>query len=176
LELSRIKIFKKKNIGVFFGICRGHQLGAIADGHSLYQDLSADRVADTNHHVNLNGQNSTEHQTWHHIILNNSLLSRFLNQKLKLQVNGLHHQAVRVNPVADSIPIAFSDDEGIVEALQSKNKKSISVQFHPEFPEDISMNSSFSKNGFQIIKGILAYARMLRMQSKPLVGSCSELF
>jgi gamma-glutamyl-gamma-aminobutyrate hydrolase PuuD len=42
----------------------------------------------------------------------------------------------------------------IVEALQGKNNKSVSVQFHPEFPTEVSGNADSSlKNGFQIIQG-----------------------
>jgi putative glutamine amidotransferase len=173
-ELALVQAFKKIARGLFFGICRGHQMGAIADGHTLFQDLSKSNAGTTNYHINLDGKNSTEMQTWHGIDIQKSLLSRFLNDAKKLQVNSIHHQAVRINPEADSFSVASDDKDHIVEGLQSKNKKSLSVQFHPEFPEEISGNLDFSNNGFKIIKGIVNYARLIRQKNS--VRSCRHLF
>ncbi|MFZ3231868.1 MAG: gamma-glutamyl-gamma-aminobutyrate hydrolase family protein [Pseudobdellovibrio sp.] len=172
LELNRVKKFKAAGKGVFFGICRGHQLGAIADGHSLYQDLSQDGLANTSDHINLDGKNSTEMQTWHHIQIEDSLLKRFLG-KNSLVVNSIHHQAVRTNLNAESFPVAR--DGLVAEALQSKNRLSLSVQFHPEFSEKISNNAEFSEDGFKIIGGIVAYSRLIQGRIKKM-NSCQKLF
>ncbi len=173
-ELKLVQYFKKYARGIFFGICRGHQMGAIADGHTLHQDLSKTNAGTTNYHINLSGKNATEMQTWHGIDIEKSLLSRFLNESGQLQVNSIHHQAVRINPYAASLPIATDDKDQTVEALQAKNNKSLSVQFHPEFPPDVSGNIEFSKNGFKIIQGIVSYARFNRQQNT--VRSCMNLF
>lgn len=173
-ELKLVQFFKEKGRGLFFGICRGHQMGAVADGHKLHQDLSKNGAGDTDYHINLAGKNSSEMQTWHGIDIQKSLLSRFLKGANQLFVNSVHHQAVKLSPSANSSAVAYDDKNHIVEALQGKNNKSVSVQFHPEFPTEVSGNEQFSKNGFQIIKGIVSYARLLRQ--KNLVNHCGKLF
>jgi len=175
LELKRIRYFKDANRGVFFGICRGHQLGAVADGHQLYQDLTADNIGRTGDHVRIDGDNSTSKQMWHHITIQNSLLMRFLRGQTHMLVNSIHHQAVKLNQNGDSFPIAYDDTGLIVEALQSKNNKSISVQFHAEFPVEVSGQTEFSRQGHQIIKGIVSYARTLRLK-RYSAEVCKRLF
>ena len=155
LELDRVQIFKNLNRGLFFGICRGHQIGAVADGHTLYQDLSEDLVSDTNKHINISGETSTEQQTWHKIYVMNSLLYRFLQKESYLEVNSIHHQAVKINPQADSFVVARSEGDLLVEGLQAYNNKSLSIQFHAEFPNEVSQNKSFSDRGRMLIKGVL---------------------
>lgn len=174
-EFLLVQNFKILARGIFFGICRGHQMGAIADGHSLKQDLSATGAGTTDHHINLKGTNSTEMQTWHHIYFEDSLLARFLigqlksvnqeNATYKIQVNSVHHQVVDPKDSAASKVVAIDDKDATVEALQGRNRKSFSVQFHPEFPSEISGNQQFSYRGFQIIQGIVSYSRMNRMKA-----------
>jgi putative glutamine amidotransferase len=173
-ELKLVQSYKKYGRGVFFGICRGHQMGAIADGHKLYQDLTLTKSGTTNYHINLNGQTTTQKQTWHGIDIDKSLLSRFLGGANQLWVNSIHHQAVKINPHASSSRVAVDDKDQIVEALQSENNKSLSVQFHPEFPADTSGNSDFSDQGFKIIKGIINYARLQRQNHNQ--KQCLRLF
>lgn len=173
-ELKLVRYFKHTARGIFFGICRGHQMGAIADGHKMHQDLTKTGTGDTDYHINLNGKNSSEMQTWHGIDIQKSLLSRFLNGADQLFVNSVHHQAVKISPSANSEAVAYDDKNHIVEALQGKNNKSVSVQFHPEFPTEISGNAQFSENGFQIIKGIVSYARLYRQ--KNYFNQCRKLF
>ncbi len=173
-ELSLVQNFKKSDRGIFFGICRGHQMGAIADGHTLHQDLTKTKSGTTNYHINLSGQNSTDRQTWHGIDIEKSLLSRFLNEASQLQVNSIHHQAVNINPMADSYSVATDDKDQLVEALQTKNKKSLSVQFHPEFSTEVSGNLEFSNEGFKIIQGIVSYARLNRQRISG--NQCEKLF
>ncbi len=173
-ELKLVRYFKQTARGIFFGICRGYQMGAIADGHKMHQDLTKTGTGDTDYHINLNGKNSSEMQTWHGIDIQKSLLSRFLNGADQLFVNSVHHQAVKISPSANSEAVAYDDKNHIVEALQGKNNKSVSVQFHPEFPTEISGNAQFSENGFQIIKGIVSYARLYRQ--KNYFNQCRKLF
>jgi gamma-glutamyl-gamma-aminobutyrate hydrolase PuuD len=173
-EFLLVQSFKKYARGIFFGICRGHQMGAIADGHKLFQDLSKTGAGSTDYHINLAGKNSAEMQTWHGIDIEKSLLSRFLKNQSSIRTNSVHHQGVDVNPAADSYVIAVDDEGRLPEALQSKNNKSLSVQFHPEFPAEYSGDIRFSENGFQIIKGIVSYARLIRQ--KNFMNSCSRLF
>ena len=180
-EMALVKHYKQSARGVFFGICRGHQLGAVADGHKLVQDLSLTQTGSTDYHGNQNARHFTEAQTWHHILFEDSLLARFLIGKTKpdqritysVQVNSVHHQVVDPMDSAASKVVAIDDKDATVEALQGKNKKSFSVQFHPEFPEEISGNLEFSNRGFQILRGIVNYSRLVRMQNR--AKSCSSV-
>jgi putative glutamine amidotransferase len=174
-ELALVKTYKKLGKGIFFGICRGHQMGAVADGHKLYQDLSKTGVGNTENHVNENGTNLQEKQTWHHLFVQDSLLKRFLRGSDKILVNSLHHQAVHVQEKAESFAIAFDDKDNIVEALQSKNLKSLSVQFHPEFPSDVSGNVEFSNRGNDFFLGLVAYARMNRIKTNS-ISKCHKIY
>lgn len=178
-ELELIKVFKKFGQGLFFGICRGHQIGAIADGHTVIEDLSSSGVGNTHDHVNKMGGSTTEKQTWHHIYVENgSLLARLTGIKndqsgIVLKVNSIHHQAVSAHHHGHSHVVAQHETSG-VEALQMHNGRGISVQFHPEFPPEVSNNQEFSNLGFRLIKNIVAYARLIRsrIQSENQNLSC----
>lgn len=121
LEFKLIKTFKQQGRGMFVGICRGHQLGAVVDGHTLYQDLVQEKVVATDHHE----------ASRHPLLMGSELQSIVGIRRTSLTVNSIHHQAVKVNPEANSRPIGYSMD-GVVEALEMKNGKGISFQFHPE--------------------------------------------
>lgn len=178
-ELSLVRRFKAAAKGVFFGICRGHQMGAIADGHELHQDISLQPNGKTEEHVHAHGETLGEKQTWHHILIEKgSLLARFLRRYITderiVLVNSVHHQVVKITPTGRSHPTATHDTSG-VEALQADNGLSVSNQFHLEFPEEVSGNAEFSRMGLEFIRGIIGYARLNRMNSaKP--GMCSTLF
>lgn len=123
-ELELVKSFKVHGKGFFVGICRGHQLGAIADGHQLYQDLKKDGLVDHDSHK------YKDHMLeWDKKAIT---ILKLKSKHLKTAVNSFHHQAVLFSPTADSKPIAWSRD-GVIEALIQKNNAGISFQFHPEY-------------------------------------------
>lgn len=167
-EVELIKRFKAEEKGIFFGVCRGHQAGAIADGHRLFQDLSANGVGSSNEHVNEHGADSNARQRWHHVTVNDSLLFKFLKDSTPL-VNSIHHQSVNANPNGKSRPVAFH--EGVIEALEMKNGLGLSLQWHGEFPADVSGNESFSNQNFRVLRGMVALARKARMNSCPRLFS-----
>ncbi|MGE3756253.1 MAG: gamma-glutamyl-gamma-aminobutyrate hydrolase family protein [Pseudobdellovibrionaceae bacterium] len=180
-ELKLVKAYKKSGV-LFFGICRGHQMGAIADGHKLYQDITISGIGDSNEHGNVTESTSQARQTWHHLTMFSSLLERF-SQRLGLpEVNSIHHQSVRI--IQDGASFVVAEFEKVVEALQGKPgpdgySRSLSTQFHIEFPKEISGNKEFSERGFEIIKGVVSYARFLRIQDKKnekLKGSCRRVY
>jgi gamma-glutamyl-gamma-aminobutyrate hydrolase PuuD len=168
-ELRLVKAFKfwanQNRRGVFFGICRGHQMGAIADGHQLYQDITGTGAGDTARHGNIEATDGSM-QTWHHIEIKDSLLARFIRKWVldpkKVRVNSVHHQAVDLRPDADSFAVAIDADSEVNEGLQMKNGLGLSLQFHPEFTAEVSGDATFSQMGESILKGITAYARMVR--------------
>lgn len=171
IELQRVKSFKASERGLFFGICRGHQVGAVADGHTLYQDLEKDQQAARHKHVGAE-KSFPGVQTWHWVNVENSLLSRMLRQD-RAWTNSIHHQAVRVNPEGLSFPIAHSDN--IVEGLQSRNGLGLSLQFHPEIRRELSGDPTYSSWGAKLLKSVVSYARLVRMQTRSFT-KCAQLF
>ena len=124
LALLRAALELKKPI---LCICRGFQLGNAFLGGTLYQDLptefestvqhrAADRYAQTVHAVRLE---------------ENAPLARLLG-KDKLEVNSLHHQAVRT--LAPQLKAMAHAPDGLVESwyLDSQTQWMRGYQWHPE--------------------------------------------
>ncbi len=143
------------------GFCRGHQIMAVAGGHKMYQDISLDGVGKTSDH------RSPEHhsggQRWHHIYFSESLLRRLLGNKIVVLANSVHHQAVRVNTNARTKVVAFAADK-IVEAMESPDKLTMGVQFHPELSVEATQNPGFTKIANGMIRGAIAWARLNRIR------------
>jgi putative glutamine amidotransferase len=128
-ELEVFRWVVKRNIPVL-GICRGMQLINVAQGGSLFYDLSSQQPGFLQH-------------DWHpsrrllaHKVsmdLNNPLLAACFPQHFF--VNSLHHQGIRVIGKGLS-PIARSPD-GVIEALQLTGLRfGLAVQWHPEWLTD----------------------------------------
>lgn len=186
-ELLLVKKFKEMALGIFFGICRGHQMGGIADGHVVVQDLTRSGVGVTHEHIRKDGSNSTEMQTWHHIYIDSqSLVARLLNlhrnttvvlveNYYTMMVNSIHHQVVAALEKATSTVIAKHETSG-VEALEQRNRLGVSTQFHSEFPKQISGNEEFSTMGGTLIRNLIAYARMMQNRLRTPVTACELYF
>jgi putative glutamine amidotransferase len=105
----------RSNIPVL-GICRGHQMLAIASGGTLHQDIPYD--------IGVFG-----HQSKTHDIIVNSPLDAWIPTT---RVNSYHHQAV------DRIPKGFKvlarSQDGIIESIYRPGY--LGVQFHPEYLYD----------------------------------------
>jgi putative glutamine amidotransferase len=100
------------------GICRGHQMLAVAAGGTLWQDLR--------HEAGI-----ADHSGPHRLL---GVRGPLLNWLPTEQVNSLHHQAVRDMP-AGFEPVAYSPD-GVIEAIYADGF--LGVQWHPEmlWPND----------------------------------------
>ena len=109
IEAVRYAYNKGKNI---LGICRGCQVINVALGGTLYPDVSNHR--------------NREHTV---TIKSDSVLYECFGDTCAT-VNTYHHQACR--KIADGFDVVALSDDGIVEAIESKDKKCIGVQFHPE--------------------------------------------
>jgi putative glutamine amidotransferase len=103
------------------GICRGHQMLAVACGASLHQDMG--RNGASTHHPN-------RHTLKVQPVLADHMPARFH------QVNSYHHQAVKRAPFG-FFPVAWAPD-GIIEGIWRPGY--LGVQFHPElmYPSDKS--------------------------------------
>lgn len=110
------------------GICRGHQMLAVACGGSLYQDVVHMRA--TNHHP---------FGFVHKLASVEEPLASRIPTAL---VNSLHHQAIRTLP-AGFAAVAHSAD-GLVEAIWRPG--ALGVQWHPEllYPQDRRWSGLFA--------------------------------
>ena len=157
--------------GVFYAICRGHQLAAVSQGQTLYQDIySTDQ-----YNSSLHTTTAHSHGAWHSVELNDDSIftnwayTEIQNGKRIMWVNSFHHEAVNF-PLKTSVKsknlrvTAFEQDDPnagdshkIVEAIESYDGKYISMQFHPE-----GMDQDLHNNGQKIIKGMVDHAALMR--------------
>jgi len=107
-------------------ICRGAQVLAVAAGGSLVQDLPALHPGALKHR-----QPALRRQAVHPVqVVPGSLLHR-LTGATELQVNSVHHQAVRALP-APFRPAALAPD-GVLEAFELPSHPfCLALQWHPE--------------------------------------------
>jgi len=123
-EMALTTVALSRNLPVF-GICRGHQVLAVATGGTLYQDIPAQVPGALKH--------AQEGPRWfqsHGVTIEpqtrlHGLLGDFV------RVNSFHHQSVKAVPPGWVASAAASD--GINEALEHKGYRfALTVQWHPE--------------------------------------------
>lgn len=167
-EYNLVKHYKENSNGIFLGICRGHQLSAVVDGYQLVQDLSEIHEDCLIRHQK--SCNDKPEYLFHEITLIPSLLSRLFgfkdNLTRKVIVNSFHHQAVKKCENVKDFCVAYDSEHEIIEALVSKNNRSISVQFHPELPNEINKNSEFTELGNNFVHRVVCLARLNRMKNR----------
>lgn len=131
-EILELALFEKKPI---LGICRGLQLINLYFGGDLILDLGKKNLAHKKGEVDkINIVN----------VNTNSLLYHIIGQE-KGEVNSAHHQAI--NQLANCLNISAVSDDGVIEAIEYKDKMSdfmVAVQWHPERMQN--QNSPFTKN------------------------------
>lgn len=124
-ELAMARLAIQRDMPVF-GICRGHQVLAVAFGGTLYQDIPAQVPGKLNHQQVVIPRNHEAHG------VNVKPGSRLANiVGLSPRVNTRHHQAVKDVPPG-WVESAVSED-GINEAMEYPACQfAMSVQWHPE--------------------------------------------
>lgn len=110
------------------GICRGIQTLAMALGGKVKQDITD--IATLNH-----SQKEERNVPTHNVIIEkDSILSqlyKLTDKNATLKVNSFHHQAVCDS--GDKFHVVAKSEDGIIEAMESREFKSIiGVQWHPE--------------------------------------------
>jgi len=110
-----------------FGICRGHQLMNVAFNGTLYQDIHTACPNALQHTMSEQDETATHAVTIADIP---SKLNALFSGKKTLQVNSLHHQAVK--SLAPEWIITASAPDGIIEAMEHPEYTHFSVQWHPE--------------------------------------------
>jgi len=121
LDETEITLFmdaREKHIPIL-GICRGQQVINVAMGGSLIQHLEG-------HEVRAYGRKHLAHTA---AVDPASELGRAAGGR-EIQVNSLHHQAVR--SVALGLRQTATGDDGTVEGLESEDGLIVAVQCHPE--------------------------------------------
>lgn len=118
------------------GICRGHQILNVAFGGSLFQDIDLlyPREPRLRHF-----QSSPWPDPCHHVNLApDSKLAAIMNDTV-LQVNSLHHQAVK--EPGEGIVITGRSRDGVAESLERpQNRFVVGVQWHPELMASANEN------------------------------------
>lgn len=124
IEIALLEAAIKKGIPVL-GICRGMQLINVVFGGTLYQDIFT-QVDGVLGHVALKTADDFAHSI-------NLVEDKFLDEIFeteKLYVNSIHHQGIKT--LAEGFEIAAKAPDGIIEAIENREKKIYGVQFHPE--------------------------------------------
>jgi Predicted glutamine amidotransferases len=106
-----------------FGICRGMQVLNVALGGTLWQHLSSRGLAD-NHDPNLERTHLA-----HTVLPHSGHLAEILGSE-SLMVNSIHEQAVRV--LAPGLIATIHTEDGLVEGMESFDRRVLAVQWHPE--------------------------------------------
>ena len=125
LETRLVRAARRRRMPIL-GICRGQQMVNVALGGTLYQDLVADGATAEVHDARANGRGQLAHPI---DIAAGSWLADVTRSR-RLQVNSLHHQAVRT--VARGLSVTATSPDGVVEAMQSRDRRVLTVQSHPE--------------------------------------------
>jgi putative glutamine amidotransferase len=110
------------------GICRGQQVLNVALGGTLWQDLRHQGVTSVEH-SDADGRARTA--LMHRVRLDpDSRLAQLIDET-DIQVNSLHHQAIK--SIAPQLRVTGTSDDGVIESLESPDRRFlIAVQWHPE--------------------------------------------
>lgn len=111
------------------GLCRGIQLLNVALGGTLWQDIPTDV------------EGALDHRDWHRYDeLGHSVtvragcwISEAYDGATELQVNSVHHQALRL--VASELSVVARAEDGIIEAVEhiDAERWCVGLQWHPEW-------------------------------------------
>ncbi|MDQ6711947.1 MAG: gamma-glutamyl-gamma-aminobutyrate hydrolase family protein [Candidatus Dormibacteraeota bacterium] len=110
------------------GICRGQQVLNVALGGSLWQDLRHQGVT-PDEHSDADGR--VRSALIHGVRLDpDSRLAQLIDET-DIQVNSLHHQAIKT--IAPQLQVIGQSGDGVIEAVESPDRRFlIAVQWHPE--------------------------------------------
>lgn len=122
LELMKAALKADKPI---LGICRGMQLLNVALGGTLYQDIPTQHQGSAGHSW---GYIRTDVVHTVNVEKDSPLYEVF--GKSELQVNSVHHQAVK--GLGLGLEVCAKAPDGVIEAIHLPGKKVLAVQWHPE--------------------------------------------
>lgn len=108
------------------GICRGMQVMNVAFGGTLWQDIPTQRPDAICHYQ----QSETRDELFHTVAVRGGSLLEELMGDAQVETNTFHHQAVK--DVAPGFVAVGQTQDGILEAMESKDSLMLAVQWHPE--------------------------------------------
>jgi putative glutamine amidotransferase len=109
------------------GICRGQQSINVALGGTLYQDLDSQYGAKLKHQM----EHGPDHNKLVHTVdIETGSRYRDATRKGRVKVNSRHHQAVR--DVARGLHVTALSSDGVIEGLETEDRRVVAVQCHPE--------------------------------------------
>lgn len=112
-----------------FGVCRGIQVLNVAAGGTLWQDIPSQRPSRVQHREPAEGRDRTH--LLHSVDLVTGCMLQQILGRVSLQVNSIHHQAVRALG-SGLVGTAIAPD-GIIEGLEApRHPFACAVQWHPE--------------------------------------------
>ncbi len=127
LELAQWAVADRKPI---LGLCRGHQVLNVALGGTLWQDIAA-QVPEAIKHDYFPTAGYRRDYLAHEVTLaaGSRLAAAF--QSPTIQVNSMHHQAVKA--LAEPLVASGRSPDGLIEAFESGTGHFlVGVQWHPE--------------------------------------------
>ena len=123
-ELAVIRAAIRRGIPIF-GICRGIQVINVAMGGTLIQDIPSQVPGSICHR-----QTTRRWELAHSVQAEPGSLLEQVTGMRRLEVNTFHHQAID-QPAPGLIVTAHAPD-GVIEAVESADRKIFAVQWHPE--------------------------------------------
>jgi putative glutamine amidotransferase len=133
VELALYRAARARGLPVL-AICRGIQLVNVAEGGTLYQDLTSDRPSPINH-VDPKGRHAVRVEP-------GTLLHRTVGDPAS--VNSRHHQAVKT--LAPSLRAVAWAEEGVIEGVELVDSGApwlLAVQWHPEDDVETGLFAGF---------------------------------
>lgn len=120
------------------GVCRGCQVLHVALGGHLILNIQAAYPEALTHSAHPEGEKSSSQ---HHVAVEaDTRLGRALARVADTRVNSRHRQAVLPNGAGETVIVAVSPEDGIVEAVEVPGRRwALGVQWHPELYDDPNM-------------------------------------
>lgn len=123
--LAALQEAKKRQLPCL-GICKGLQIMVVDSGGTLYQDVHDQIGGGTFLHCQRGQRDYLIHKV---NVQLDSRLFRILGES-RVGVNSLHHQSART--MGDNLQVVATADDGVIEAVESRDGLWIGVQWHPE--------------------------------------------
>lgn len=131
LEMALIRAAEQRRMPIF-AICRGQQMVNVVHGGTLYQDIKTQTGSRVKHHSpKARGRAYLAHDVQ---IEADSWFAETVRSR-HLRVNSLHHQAAR--DVGRGLRVTAVSQDGIIEGLETADRRVVAVQCHPEELPDV---------------------------------------
>lgn len=159
LRLLKAAMADRKPI---LGICRGIQLINVGLGGDIYQDIPSQTVSEF---PIAHKQPFYYNMPSHHVdVAAGTLLSGLAGGRGRIEVNSMHHQAVR-RP-APGLIVSGSAPDGLIEALEKPDYPFLlGVQWHPEY---LWQNNETAANIFSAFVHACYPAPIPKLTANPL--------